>query len=169
METQDLETLFLDNYTAMEAYAYRFFHNRDLAQDVVQETFLIAQTKLLVLQASPSPRGWLFNTLKNVMGNVYKQKKRLQEMVPIQEGDMMEEFHPGLASEYENLIPADDLRLLIWVYCEGWPYQDIADRLGISLAACKKRIQRARIRLKNSLTDLGKESEERRVTDVSAE
>lgn len=152
MNDQYLESLFREHYGAMEAYAYRFFHNRDIAQDVVQETFLIAQAKLDTLLISPEPRGWLFNTLKNVMGNVYKQQKRMQETVPLQEGDLTEELIPSLTTSYDNLISPEELQLLIWVYCEGWPYQDIADKLGIGLSACKKRIQRARGRLKDALT-----------------
>lgn len=169
MDNQYLEALFLEHYGAMEAYAYRFFHSRDMAQDVVQETFLIAQAKLDVLRSSPEPRGWLFNTLKNVMGNVYKQQKRLQETVPIQEHDLTEELIPSLTAAYDNLISPEELQLLIWIYCEGWPYQDIADRLGIGLAACKKRIQRARGRLKTALTAQQQEQTEGRVTNVSAE
>ena len=34
------------------------------------------------------------------------------------------------------------------LYCEGTSYQEAANRLGISLNACKKRIQRAKQALK---------------------
>ena len=148
-----LESLYLQHYSAMESYAYRFFKNRDLAQDAVQETFLIAQTKLDVLLASPAPRGWLFNTLKNVIGNIYKQQKKLKDTVVLREDDQAEDLSPSVLAEYAHTVPEEELRLLIWVYCDGWPYQSIADHLGISLAACKKRIQRARNHMKQALED----------------
>lgn len=72
----------------MEYYAARFFKNQDLAQDVVQETFLIAQAKIEQVMESPSPKGWLFNTLKNVIGNTYKQQKRLANMIPIEDCEL---------------------------------------------------------------------------------
>ena len=146
-----LEKLFLENYSYMEYYATRFFKNRDLAQDVVQETFLIAQTKIDQLMESASPKGWLFNTLKNVIGNTYKQQKRLSDMVSIQDYDIPIDMEISVKSTYESMISNDDLQLLIWIYCDGWPYADVAKHLGIGLDACKKRIQRARIRFKNAL------------------
>jgi DNA-directed RNA polymerase specialized sigma24 family protein len=95
-----LEELFLKNYSDMESYATRFFQNRDIAQDVVQETFLIAQIKLDALMASPAPRGWLFNTLKNVIGNTYRQQKRLQQLVPLGEQEQGAGLELSLETKY---------------------------------------------------------------------
>lgn len=149
-----LEELILAHYAAMERYAARFFSSRDLAQDAVQETFLIAQKKLDSLQASPNPQGWLFNTLKNVMGNIYKQQRQLSVMVPLTEGHGSEVMSPDPAVEYERAVSPEDLELLIWVYCQDLPYQEAAKRLDISLSACKKRIQRAKHRLRDTLTEV---------------
>lgn len=143
-----LERLFLENYSFMEYYATRFFRNQNLAQDVVQDTFLIAQAKIDRLMASESPKGWLFNTLKNVIGNTYKQQKRLADMVSIDDCDIPAATDISVEATYRTMIPDEDLQLLIWIYCEERPYSEAAERLGISLAACKKRIQRARLRFK---------------------
>lgn len=143
-----LEKLFLENYSFMEYYATRFFRNQDLAQDVVQDTFLIAQAKIDRLMESESPKGWLFNTLKNVIGNTYKQQKRLADMVSIDDCDIPTTTELSVEATYHSMIPEEDLQLLIWVYCEERPYSEVAQRLGISLAACKKRIQRARLKFR---------------------
>lgn len=149
-----LEALILNQYTAMERYAARFFSSRDLAQDAVQETFLIAQKKLGDLTASPNPRGWLFNTLKNVMGSMYKQQRRLSAMAPLEDNTAAAEMSLDPAVAYESAIPREDLELLIWVYCQDVPYAEAARRLDISLDACKKRIQRAKHRLRDALTEV---------------
>lgn len=149
-----LETLILRQYTAMERYAARFFSSRDLARDAVQETFLVAQKKIDALMVSPNPEGWLFNTLKNIMGSMYKQQQRLSAMVPLEDGAGAAEMDLDPAVTYGSAIPREDLELLIWVYCRDMPYADAADRLGISLAACKKRIQRAKHRLRDALTEV---------------
>lgn len=143
-----LEKLFLENYSFMEYYATRFFRNQDLAQDVVQDTFLIAQAKIDRLMESESPKGWLFNTLKNVIGNTYKQQKRLADMVSIDDCDIPTTTELSVEATYHSMIPDEDLQLLIWVYCEERPYSEVAQRLGISLDACKKRIQRARLKFR---------------------
>ena len=146
-----LERLFLENYSHMEYYAMRFFKNKDLAQDVVQETFLIAQLKIDQLMDSSAPRGWLFNTLKNVIGNTYKQQKRLADMVSIQDCEIPTNMEVSVETTYESMVSNEELQVLIWVYCEGWSYAEVAKRLGIGLDACKKRIQRARLRFKAAL------------------
>lgn len=148
-----LNNLFIENYKIMESHAARFFSSHDLARDVVQDTFLIAQIKIDALMASPSPVGWLFNTLKNVIGNTYRQQQRLAAMIPLEECNLTEEIEPSVSATFQNTIPEEDLQLLTWVYCEGWPYSDVADRLGVSLAACKKRIQRAKAKLKTALEE----------------
>lgn len=146
-----LERLFLESYRQMESYAARFFSSRDIARDVVQETFLVALNKIDVLMESQNPRGWLFNTLKNVIGNTYRQQQRLSTTVPLEECNLTEELTPSVSATFQSTIPQEELQILIWTYCEGWPYADVAERLGISLAACKKRIQRAKAKLKEAL------------------
>ena len=61
------------------------------------------------------------------------------------------EYEHPVNEMYAGLIDEETLSLLIWIYCEGTSYQEAADRLGISLNACKKRIQRAKIALKRAI------------------
>lgn len=148
-----LERIFMENYSDMESFARRFFQNEDIAQDAVQETFLVAQIKIEQLIVSPEPRGWLFNALKNVCGNIYKQQKHLAAIVPEEDYNAAEPMELSVLTEYQGAIPAEDLQLLIWIYCDEDTYADAAQRLGISLAACKKRIQRAKLKFKEALNE----------------
>ena len=61
------------------------------------------------------------------------------------------EYEHPVNEMYAGLIDEETLSLLIWIYCEGTSYQEAADWLGISLNACKKRIQRAKIALKRAI------------------
>ena len=65
--------------------------------------------------------------------------------------DEVGEYEHPVNEMYAGLIDEETLSLLIWIYCEGTSYQEAADRLGISLNACKKRIQRAKIALKRAI------------------
>lgn len=143
-EQDYLERLYLENYSDMECYAAHVLSNRDLAMDLVQEAFLVAQKKIKILMLHPSPRAWLFTTLKNLVGNTYRQQKKMQAMVEIQPEDGAVLLEPSLLATYQGLVPDEELELLILVYSLGWPYEYVARRKGISLVACKKRIQRAR-------------------------
>lgn len=145
-----LEKLFCENFTVMVRTASRILSDRgfsaDMAEDLVQETFLVAQRRYDRLAASPSPVGWLYKTLRNILGDTLRRQKQLQNILRTlgaeQEGAMVDT--ESLLLKYEGMISREALELLIRVYCLGQPYAAEAERLGISIAACKKRIQRAR-------------------------
>lgn len=149
-KTAFLRTLFLENYRIMIKFATVFFSNPDIAEDATQETFLVAQMCIDKLILSPNPAGWLMNTLKNVIGDIYrKRKKLLENNVPLVD-DMHShdlQIHPRLM--YKGIVSDDDLDLIIWIHCDGMTYKEAADKLGISKAAVGKRIQRAMERFRD--------------------
>lgn len=130
----------------------RSFVNPDLAEDLVQETFLIAQKRLDRVTSSENPTGWLINTLKNVIGNTYQKRQFIYtELSPDAIADEAGEYVHSINDMYAGLIDDEALSLLIWIYCEDTSYQEAANRLGISLDSCKKRIQRAKQALKKAI------------------
>lgn len=48
-------------------------------------------------------------------------------------------------------LPAQDAELLLLKYVEGWRYQQMADRLGLSVTVVETRLHRARARLRQLL------------------
>lgn len=52
-------------------------------------------------------------------------------------------------------LPARDAEMLMLKYCERWSYQQIADRMGVSVSAVESRLHRARHRLRGRLTAMG--------------
>lgn len=147
-----LNQLILDNYKDLERFAAKQLKDRDSAKDAVQTTFLVAQKKINDLIASPSPRGWLFNTLKNIIGNMMKQQKRfLEVLIPIADCNETDEIRFSIEAKYRGMVDDESLQILIWIYCDDCTYKEVADRLGIELSACKKRVQRAKEKLKYAL------------------
>ena len=64
-----IEALYLEMFELLFSYARSSLENDSLAEEAVQETFRIACLKPSELCASPNPKGWLVNTLKNVIRN----------------------------------------------------------------------------------------------------
>lgn len=139
--------MYMDNYGAMLKYAAAALKNEEQAQDVVQQAFLIAYERLDNLVDSPQPRGWLFSALKNVIGNYFKKKERLEKLVEETEGHATDEEDVFL--KYRGAISDNDLKLLIDIYCDGVSYAEAARERNISLSALKKRVQRASERFEN--------------------
>lgn len=150
-QNNPLRQLYIENYAHLIRTA-RSFVNADLAEDLVQETFLIAQKRLDRVVNSPNPTAWLVKTLKNVIGNTYQKRRFIYtELIPESIVDKSGEHVLSVNDMYAGLIDDEALSLLIWIYCEDASYQDDADRLRISLQACKKRIQRAKLALKRAI------------------
>ena len=53
--------------------------------------------------------------------------------------------------ELENEKNKTDLEILFLVYCNRYTYQEISDMYGISINAAKKRVQRAKAKLRKEL------------------
>lgn len=138
---ENFARMYMDNYGAMLKYAAAALKNEEQAQDVVQQTFLIAYERLDSFIASPQPRGWLFSALKNVIGNYIKKRERLERLVAEAEGYGTDEEDVFL--KYRGAISDSDLKLLIDIYCDGVSYAEAARERNISLSALKKRVQRA--------------------------
>ena len=93
-----------------------------------------------------------FGSFSNtIYRNLALALSKLHINVDITVGFFVGQKNYRLNDMYAGLIDEEALSLLIWVYCEGTSYQDAADRLGISLDACKKRIQRAKLALKHAI------------------
>ena len=144
--------LYIDNHNIMLKYARNFFNNREIAEDVVQNTFLVALENVDNVINSANPGGWLMNTLRNIIGDVYRSQKRLLDIyVQFDENRIATDFTSDPRIEYKGIVGEEDLDLLFQVYCNGMTYQEAADNLGISISACKKRIQRAKKKFKHAL------------------
>lgn len=147
-QNDPLRQLYIEYYSYLVRLA-RSFVNQDLAEDLVQETFLIAQKRLNCVTDSINPAGWLVNTLKNVIGNTYQKRHFIYTQLILESiVDKSSEYVHPVNDMYAGLIDEEALSLLVWIYCEGTSYQEAANRLDISLNACKKRIQRAKQALK---------------------
>lgn len=152
-QTKQLEQLYLEMYDWLLTYAKSSLSDPSRAEEAVQETFRIACDKLPVLLASDNPKGWLVNTLKGVLRNFYRQDLRgAQVLVPVQEslGDTQLE---GLPTDllYEDLAATKEYDLMMQL-TEAESIRELAKRLNVSEACCKKRVQRARVYLQKRIT-----------------
>ncbi len=152
MSSDELGLLYRQEYKRMYRIAFSFLNNQDLSLDAVQETFRIACEKVGELASCASVEAWLVKTLRNVIGNIYKQRRRfILLMEPLSETSAVTEIELPVLTEYSGTQDPKSLELLVWIYCDNISYSEAAERLGISLNACKKRVQRAKEEMKKNL------------------
>ena len=143
-----IEALFRENFEPLYRCANRMLRSPPLAEEAVQEAFLIAVTKFEEMQASGNPTGWLYRTVCNVVQNQRRARQRGSELLLRLLSEQETHTDEGV---FSDLTEDEDFRLIRRVTLEGYSVRETAEALGISVEACKKRIQRAKARLRERL------------------
>ena len=151
------QRLYETHYAEVLAYCLRRTGRSD-AHDATSEVFLIAWQKIEDLPDGDKVRTWLFGVAYRVLGHQWRSRSRyglLKQKV----AGTTHRAEPGPATvavrraedrrvleAVSRLRPADQeiLRLAGW---EELPHSDIAEILGISVAAVDQRFHRAKRRL----------------------
>ena len=145
-------------HNSLYIYAKAALGNNALAEEAVQETFRIACGSPNKLLTSSNPNGWLMETLKYVIRNIRRNRARLSnlmtaaiplEAVASEPSRQNMEFN-AMCEEY---VGEEDYRLLRMVTLDKYTMLEASQELGITVEACKKRVQRARKKLKNFLEE----------------
>jgi RNA polymerase sigma-70 factor, ECF subfamily len=162
---------YVDTYTL----AMRLTAHEEDARDVVQETYLRAWKGLKGFRGDAQFSTWLYRITANTAYTAVKRRRRhraeaLDAMIddPVEtrieaqpeESAEQSALLARLAVALEQLPPK--LRVLVVlkdVY--GLSHEEIADELGISVAAAKVRLHRGRKRLRDLLHDEGNRDERR--------
>lgn len=146
---KQIDTLYEEKYDFLVSYAWSSLKNISLAEEAVQETFAIACEKPGHICNSPNPEGWLVNTLKNVIQNMERRRIAAEKVVTDCLGDKLE-LLPATGDQldikllYGNVADTEEFRIMVALGPKGMSMLELAEELGISLSAAKKRAERAR-------------------------
>lgn len=128
-----------------------------VAEDLLQETFLRIHQKLGDIDDIQRITAWVFQIARNLVIDHYRSLARLSAakadelQVHADEEENLNELVSGWLTEMVAELP-DGYRQAVELYeLEGVSQQQIADRLGISLSGAKSRVQRGREQLKTLL------------------
>ena len=146
-------------YTMLLTYAVYKLKNESLAEEAVQETFRIACQKADAFYDSKNRNGWLVNTLKNVISNTQRNQFRAHtysiDLVVPQEDFSQITDNIDLDVLYRDIALSDEYILIKEFVLEQKSMGELAEERNISVAACKKRVQRAKQALRKYLKSIG--------------
>jgi RNA polymerase sigma-70 factor (ECF subfamily) len=147
-----IEELFLEMYDKLVTYARCSLPDASLAEEAVQETFQIACQKPESLQESPNPQGWLVNTLKNTIRNIKHNRANAERIIAqymhVPDDRTYSEDEMNLGVLYEDIADTEEFKMLKEFAIEGRSHLEMAMDRGITINACKKRLQRAKEKLR---------------------
>ena len=139
-----IQALYIEYGRDLYQRAYQLLGDQGQAEELLQETFLIAARKAQQLQEHPNIIGWLHKTLSNL---IYKQWQKIN-ITAFPFGDDIERFPAewdgaDLAQILPQGLSEQEQHILLLRYQDNYSYQEIANILGISQSACGMRLQRA--------------------------
>ncbi len=149
-------------YKAMYNTAYRILKDSTEAEDIMQEAFLTAYTKLSMLEDDKLFGGWLKKIVVNACLTVLKKNKEYID-VPLERVDYSLTENEGVIEEdlinvkaYEVINSMKQLKtsystVLSLHFVEGYDYEEICEILNISNSNCRTLISRAKESLRKKL------------------
>jgi len=153
MAMSSLEDLYERYSSDVYRFAVHLSGDRMLAEDITSETFLRAWSSRAPIRQD-TVKAYLFTIARNVYRHELRRRTRHVEPVaePVAAGpDPREraEQADALAVVLGALrqLPEPDRAALLMHTQDGLPYEQIARTLGVSLAAVKVRVHRARLKL----------------------
>lgn len=163
-----LAALVAEHHAELYRYAYRLCGSPADAEDLVQQTYLTAQTALAKGTKVEHPRAWLFTILRTV----YLKSKRRSRPSSASDLDLNHEelaFEPAPADEEICVVVGDDevdsqqvqlalnelpdefKLVLLMFYFEHCSYAEIARRLELPPGTVMSRLSRAKQLLRNRM------------------
>ncbi|MGW2180586.1 RNA polymerase sigma factor [Streptomyces sp. NPDC001732] len=128
------------------------------AEDAAQEALIILYRKIGMLRASGALASWMFRIVRNECLRRARLTLRSHgpvpdTAVPSFEDEVLQRLEAGRVAEAIAALPADQRRVLIMRDVQGYSGRMVADALGLSTAAMKSRLHRARTEIRRTLRE----------------
>ena len=144
----------------LRAFAVSIVGNYDYADDLVQDTIAKAWAKQESFEPGTNMKAWLFTILRNEFYTQARKSKRI-----VLDGDGTYTDTLSVAAEQHghldlqdlqgalNQLPPDQREAIILVGASGFAYEEAAEICGCAIGTVKSRVNRARTRLQEILSD----------------
>jgi RNA polymerase sigma-70 factor, ECF subfamily len=129
------------------------------AEDILQDVYLKAHTRLAQSEQPKNLEAWLFQIAKNAIVDHYRKLRRTEEVddsLLAEDAELDIEDAEKLKASFRRMVqnlPEPYREAVILTEIEGLTQKELAGRLGISLSGAKSRVQRGRDMLKKDLTE----------------
>jgi len=136
---------------ALRSFARSLCRQRDMADDLVQETMVRAWSSRHTFMPGSKFRPWLFTILRNQFYNTVRKRNRLVSWEPeaaerllVQEPDQEARIHVADIEGALQQLPHNQREMLLLIAGAGLSYEEAAEVAECKLGTVKSRINRGR-------------------------
>jgi RNA polymerase sigma factor (sigma-70 family) len=168
-DVTSLTTVVMESQPHVRKFAFSLCASSQDAEDAAQEALIILYRKIGTLRATGSLASWMFRIVRN---ECLRQARLLVSRgdeasagpaacaEPSAEDAVLHRLEVEGIAAAVSALPRDQRQVLIMRDIQGLPGTTVARSLGLSKAAMKSRLHRARAALRHSLTVTGQESDQ---------
>lgn len=145
------------HYALVYRFAFRLTGEAAQAEDLTQQTFLIAQEHLGELRVPEAAAKWLLTIARHAFFRQRRQQPRAIPLDSVEEPARVERppSEPCDPEELQNALgemPEEYRSPLLLYYFEQMSYRDISESLAVPIGTVMSRLSRAKTWLRNKLT-----------------
>lgn len=154
----DLARLVHEHHAELYRYAFRLAGRPADAEDLVQQTFLIAQQRIEQVRTADRVRPWLYAVLRSCF------LKECRKRVPLSASQLeldveavaspaeeSSEVDPQELRAALDALPDESRVMVVMFYFEEASYKEIAEQLNLKLGTVMSRLARAKQKLRERL------------------
>src|ERR1051325_3562968 len=153
------QTLYDCSCHTVVAVCYRYAHNREDAEDMLQEGFMKVFSQIHRFENRGSLEGWIRRIMIHTCINILKKNKRFNESVDlihavalrVQEENIPSIIQAKQVVECIRMLPLGYRTVLNLYAIEGFSHKEIADMLDVEESKSRSQYTRARAMLEDIL------------------
>ena len=145
--------------TALLRMCYLNLHDREMAEDAVQETFIKAYRALPVFRGACNPKTWLMRIAINTCRDIQRGSwlKHISRTVALDQLAEPSEYfsEDAVAVNLEIArLPVKLREAVLLYYYQNMKIEEVADVLGIGISSASERLKRAKEKLRTALKEV---------------
>lgn len=153
-----MEAATISNWSSFQnelrGFIFKRVKDKTVTDDIMQDVFLKARTKLAQLQKAQSMTGWIYQITKNTIIDHFRKQSKKIDITELDWESEVPNFNECVSQYIKQIIPTLPEKYRVAIELtenEKLSQLELAQRLGISYTGAKSRVQRARQILKEKL------------------
>ena len=154
MEIYNFDIFWNKYFEDLKRYAFSLTKKKDLADSLMNDTYVRARSKLHLYKHNSNFIGWLCVIMRNIHQNSTKYEQRYTDYVVCE--SQVSEYYSDANIEYIELLKLvnslpSNLHAVFRLHVLGHKYEEMAEMLNIPVGTVKSRIHQAREWLKKRI------------------
>ncbi len=158
------ETEFKTNFKGLCFFAIKYVKDHDTAKEIVQESFIALWEKRDSMDLSKSLKTYLSTTVRNKCLNYLRDNQKFNKDILelegldanikyVQQDHLIEDELQNRIEEAINKLPGKCKEIFVLNRMKHMKYQEIADKLGVSIKTVEAQMSKALKHMRTELSD----------------